>query len=457
MNTFKYSAGFLVAIVILFAGASPLHAATQPIKGWAWSTYDGGWLGGWIHFNGSTYGVQQDTSTGVLSGYAWATNYGWISFNSVSPNDLAGCPSGACEAKVDLVTGKVTGWARVISAIAGMANTGGQFLGWIHLSPDSGSLYGVTSGADGCWSGYAWGDQEIGYIHFAGANYKVGTAACTDVTAACTVSPSTGNINDTYTWSSTVSGGIAPYSYSWALTGATPSPPPNSSSVNARYATPGTYSGSLVVTDSVGGTSGSISCTNGSGGNTITVTPPPPTCSTLSASPNSVLFGQSTTLTWSCQDATYCTEVLNSDGFSTDPLDRVSGSDSATPSSPGTVTYGMRCTGQGGSQDFLFPPIEVRVPIATISADPTRVASGSTSTITWSATDVISCSVTGPSGTGWANVTGPAIGGSFSTGSPKTPTITKQSTYTITCQTTTSPSTVSDSVIVNILPEFEEF
>lgn len=83
-------------------------------------------------------------------------------------------------------------------------------------------------------------------------------------------------------------------------------------------------------------------------------------------------------------------------------------------------------------------------PVATISASPTRLQSGGTSTIAWSALGVQSCSVSGPGLS------------STSTSGSKVVTVTAQSTYTITCQVANS-SPVTNSVTVNIVPVFHQF
>lgn len=93
----------------------------------------------------------------------------------------------------------------------------------------------------------------------------------------------------------------------------------------------------------------------------------------------------------------------------------------------------------------------------SITASPDLVKSGSTSTITWSATGVpagTKCTITGANvgGAGVNSVTTAAANSActVATGS-KTPTITAQTTYTMTC------STATKSVIVNIVPAFQEF
>lgn len=89
---------------------------------------------GWINFNSDTgtggvvkYSVQVDRD-GAMSGAAWASKYGWLSFNKT---DLLGCPSGTCEARFTSSTNQVSGWARFISPqiFPGMSN----WTGWLKL------------------------------------------------------------------------------------------------------------------------------------------------------------------------------------------------------------------------------------------------------------------------------------------------------------------------------------
>ena len=96
----------------------------------------------------------------------------------------------------------------------------------------------------------------------------------------------------------------------------------------------------------------------------------------------------------------------------------------------GTYTY-QTCTEEGGT------------PTVSIAANPTRVRSGGASTITWSASGVTSCSVSGP-----------GLSSSSKSGTQSV-TVTKQSLYTLTCQTNGSP--VTQTAIVNVAPGFQEF
>ncbi|MBZ0092146.1 MAG: hypothetical protein K8F27_07995 [Sulfuricellaceae bacterium] len=82
-------------------------------------------------------------------------------------------------------------------------------------------------------------------------------------------------------------------------------------------------------------------------------------------------------------------------------------------------------------------------PTLSITANPTRVRSGGSSTITWNASGVTSCSVTGP-----------GLSSSSKTGT-KSLAITTQSVYTLACQTSGAPMT--QTATVNVVPGFQEF
>ena len=165
-----------------------------PLSGWAWSSNIG-----WLSFNssdsgaggGAAYNVTVSTSTAGCSmteacfgGYAWSPNIGWVSFE---PSDIAAAPSCGSAATADLTTGAVTGFARAYSGI-------GATNGWdgcialsgigLPLSPDnfrspdaSGwegtSTLGISLGIDstnantyGVFSGYSWESTAIGWLNF---------------------------------------------------------------------------------------------------------------------------------------------------------------------------------------------------------------------------------------------------------------------------------------------------
>ena len=164
---------FLVTIISLvgFVVLKEVKAGSgDSVYGWAWSDNIG-----WISFNcdnpelascgTSNYGVNIDSS-GNFSGYAWAgggenadgslaATIGWISFNSA---DLAGCPSLPCEAKLDLGTYEVSGWARALAF-------GDGWEGWIKLRGawEDGVSFNTSTNE---FEGWAWGDDVIGWISF---------------------------------------------------------------------------------------------------------------------------------------------------------------------------------------------------------------------------------------------------------------------------------------------------
>ena len=124
------------------------------------------------------YGVDFDEETGLMSGYAWSSSIGWISFNA---SDLSGCPSGTCNATIDLPTGDITGWARAISPVGEDPEKAGGWDGWISLS-GAGYPLNINYTPDPSEvDGYAWGSDVVGWISFncintgvcGSSNYKV--------------------------------------------------------------------------------------------------------------------------------------------------------------------------------------------------------------------------------------------------------------------------------------------
>lgn len=128
-----------------------------------------------------------------------------------------------------------------------------------------------------------------------------------------------------------------------------------------------------------------------------------------------------------------------------------------TFSAPGN--YGMQVSATYASSPGNCPIVAVSggfcpagTPDLTITATPSRVRSGEVSTVSWSATGVpgasASCTVSGP-GVSWSS----AVTGSpqCSASGSAAPTISTQSTYTLAC------GAYSESVTVNVIPNFQEF
>ena len=133
----KHSIFLVFSVFVLFFVATnySLAAVSFPLKGFAWTKNFG-----WVSFSSKNcdtdrnsfvdsgdcsgdnttkrvidYGVYVDSSTGILSGYAWSPKFGWLSFE---PSHTDICPSlgEPCTPKINLTTGKITGFARAISA-----------------------------------------------------------------------------------------------------------------------------------------------------------------------------------------------------------------------------------------------------------------------------------------------------------------------------------------------------
>ena len=179
---------------------------TQNISGWIWSENIG-----WVSLNNTSdgsavpYGVNIDATnkaaggTGDFAGSGWSSGLdlapdaqglyeggvGWISFNRGETGNPPGAPYNAGVgpiARIDWSTGKVTGWARVLSGCestpgtpatlclgTGAGAAAGGWDGWIKLSKDAGDTgpsYGVVL-AGNKFAGYAWGSDTVGWVDFA--------------------------------------------------------------------------------------------------------------------------------------------------------------------------------------------------------------------------------------------------------------------------------------------------
>lgn len=186
----------LVSVALFLSLALGIRASfLQNSLGWIWGgtdTISGGTTGlGWISLNsrdcdtngdGTVSGGEQvahpacpagaivdfgvdipDGIDGIVSGYGYSENYGWISFNA---SDVVGCPSGLCNAR--RASNKLAGWARVLSIANGGGNAGG-WTGFIKLGSDATDTvsYGVAITGRSL-SGYAYSD-EMGWIDFTSA------------------------------------------------------------------------------------------------------------------------------------------------------------------------------------------------------------------------------------------------------------------------------------------------
>jgi trimeric autotransporter adhesin len=160
-----------------------------------------------------------------------------------------------------------------------------------------------------------------------------------------------------------------------------------------------------------------LSCTGPGGSYSKSVTgtvgyPSPGLSFTTSAT--AIPVGGSAALTWSTTNATECTASSAWSG-SKGP----SGSETVNPS--GSGTYTISCTGPGGTVKRSIAISVVQPPTLTLGASPPSIDRGQTTSITWSTTNVDSCTASG----GWTGLK--SRSGTF-TASP-----TVDTTYTLTC------------------------
>ena len=151
------------ALLVILIPFSVFAGMEHNLSGWAWSSNIG-----WISFNSTndhdpnTIGVQQSAvnygvnknSNGTLVGYAWSSNIGWIQFGGLSGFPVGG---GTQSQNVDVAGNNPKGWTKALSA----DNNGWD--GWISMS---GSGYGVKFTDGTHLTSYAWGGDVVGWVLF---------------------------------------------------------------------------------------------------------------------------------------------------------------------------------------------------------------------------------------------------------------------------------------------------
>lgn len=211
----------IIFTLVLFLSPFAVFAgAEHNMSGYAWSSNIG-----WISFNNTNgsgnvnYGVHKapdgrlcgNDTCSVPAGYAWSPNIGWIQFGG-----LSGFPTGdgtqTINAKIN--GNNLQGWAKALSA------DGNGWDGWISLS---GSGYGVNfDSSTGRFSGYAWGSDVVGWVSFdaAGANGVIIAPVAVPVVAvfASATSGTVNIVNPSLTWSATNSPTSCTASGDWSGT-----------------------------------------------------------------------------------------------------------------------------------------------------------------------------------------------------------------------------------------------
>jgi hypothetical protein len=198
------------------------------------------------------------------------------------------------------------------------------------------------------------------------------------------------------------------------------------------------------ASNSCGTNNGTIQCSGACSVSAPSCTPPTvyicagsgctPSTSSVTTTP-----GSQVTVSWSCPSP----NTSSSNNFNSS----TAASGSATLTVNTTTTYTVQCqsgASGGATANIVNPNI-------SLSASPSRVRSGTSSTLSWYALSVQSCTLSGPGV--FVPATADASGNVGSSGTPRqtsTGVITGRSVYTLVCQTVGNP--VSASVTVSLIP-----
>jgi len=167
----------------------------------------------------SKYGVTLDEETGDLTGEAWSSNVGWLQFGGYNTTDFpVDSSTQSINANIDTDNGSMNGWARFLGfgddVLDGLPQLAWD--GWVSLSGQTtdNSTYGPTRTGDTI-SGYAWGDDVVGWIDFSGVSLSESPAQCGTANAINISTKPVTDFCDTGTLSGVVSQADQ---YSWIWT-----------------------------------------------------------------------------------------------------------------------------------------------------------------------------------------------------------------------------------------------
>lgn len=297
-----------------------------------------------------------------------------------------------------------------------------------------------SSNATSCTASNAWsGSKDLAGEQTLSALTNTGTYALTcagpggsttqsiTVTVAATSAPT---ISLTSSSTTIVYNGSA--TLSWSTVNAT------SCTAGGAWSGEKTTSGTQTLAALITSGTYTLSC-SGAGGSssqsvTFTVQAAVSPTVTLTASPLSVAYSGSSTLSWSSSNATSCV---------------ASGAWSGNKATSGTQilsalttsgTYTLSCSGAGGSnsQSVTLTVQAAVAPTVTLTANPTSVAYNGSSTLSWSSSNATSCVASGA----WSGTK------SVSGNEPRT-SLTSTGVYTLSC--TGAGGTTSQSVTVTVV------
>lgn len=185
-NIFAFGVVF-VFFLSLVAYGTVNSSVLDNVSGYAWSNYSDGGMG-WISFNCtsgsdcniSNFGVNIDPNSGLISGYAWTPNLGWLKFGGLSGFPVGG---GTTTDNAKLTGNNITGWARFcsvfVSGCSGALRSSTELGGWDGWVALSGTGYGVVKNGSAL-TGYAWGGPvNVGWINFTNVVFGLSTQNAT--------------------------------------------------------------------------------------------------------------------------------------------------------------------------------------------------------------------------------------------------------------------------------------
>lgn len=178
---------------------------------------------------------------------------------------------------------------------------------------------------------------------------------------------------------------------------------------------------------------------------------PPAPEALLTASPNPIDSGETSTLTWSSTNATSC---VSAGGFSTG--NATSGNVTVGPLAA-TQSYSVTCTGSGGS-DTATETVIVNQPQVSVTPSTTRVVvpitgPNPTISVSWDVSEVVSCTLL-KNGTAIHTIATTGVTRS-SSGTMTNITIDRQTVFRLEC--TNRHTTETATSTVNITSSFKEF
>jgi hypothetical protein len=179
---------------------------------------------------------------------------------------------------------------------------------------------------------------------------------------------------------------------------------------------------------------------------TVTQTPPPPQAPsvTLTASPTQTVYGGSTLLVWTVQNATSCignSSPVTSWGGAKNP----NGGSQTVSGLTSTTFFNIYCTNAAGQSDSATVTVTVgaqpvNVPTVNLTASPTSVTSGGSMLLSWTSTNATFCNASS-SNSQWNGTV-------VADGSKQVSNLTSTTTFSITC--TNTSGSASDSVTVSV-------